>query len=178
LLCAVRVNWATSLIDELVAPILEEWNASQVGGAPSAPRWNTMGVTTMHRLPTSAGRLSCRSRLTPGGTLRSSSIGAPTDLIQLTDSYRPFPSTAGGDRRGFNERFAQPSRTHLARVPVHRRIMREHPVQTKRPNPEETSAPLTRRNAAIAKAWTDRGLLSCAACSILVASQRPCNCHL
>ena len=51
-----------------------------------------------------------------GWNLRSPSIGAPTDLIQLGGSYRPFPRTAGDrertndPRRAIEERY--PSRQH------------------------------------------------------------------
>jgi hypothetical protein len=51
-----------------------------------------------------------------GWNLRAPSIGAPTDLIQLGGSYRPFPRTAGDrertndPRRAIEERY--PSRQH------------------------------------------------------------------
>jgi hypothetical protein len=51
-----------------------------------------------------------------GWILRSPSIGAPTDLIQLVGSYRPFPRTAAArertadPRRPIEERY--PSRAH------------------------------------------------------------------
>ena len=51
-----------------------------------------------------------------GWNLRSPSIGAPTDLIQLGGSYRPFPRSiadrerTNDPRRSINERY--PSRQH------------------------------------------------------------------